>query len=215
MHATVGDRIVVRGQRVGEAAREAEVLEVHGADGGPPFVVRWRDDGHVATYVPGADATVQHEVVPSPRASADSDDPLRRDVLAGLAAMRVDVVRLRAAVARLVGVGSGVGNQAAAALAKRVGQVEAEVAALIAEVRAGRADTTAAVRTSLEDAVQSVRTVIDDLRVQDHLGSSEAADAWEQALQALGRLRDDPAMPLDAARAVAADVVARLRATVS
>jgi Domain of unknown function (DUF1918) len=215
MHATVGDRIVVRGQRVGEATREADVLEVHGDDGAPPFVVRWRDDGHVATYFPGADATVQHDAVPAPMAAVESDDPVRRDVLESLATMRADVARLRAAVGRVVGIGGEVRSQAAAALAKRVAQVDCEVSALIAEVRAGQADTGVAVRTALEDAVLSVRTVIDELRVQAHLAGNEADDAWQQAVDALGRLRDNPAMPMDAARAVAADVVARLRSVVT
>ena len=215
MHATVGDRIVVRGQRVGEVGREADILEVHGDDGAPPFVVRWRDDGHVTTYFPGPDATVQHGDIPAPRAAVESDDPLQRDVLEGLAAMRADLARLRTAVARLVGVGSDVRSQAVDALAKRVAQVDCEVSALIAEVRAGQADTAAAVRTSLEDGVQSGRTVIDELRVQAHLAGNEVEDAWQQAVDALGRLRDNPTMPLEAARAVAADVVARLRATVS
>jgi hypothetical protein len=215
MHATVGDRIVVRGQRVGEGGREADVLEVHGENGAPPFVVRWRDDGHVTTYFPGPDATVQEGAIPAQRASAESDDPLRRDLLEGLASMRADVARLRAAVARFVGVGSDARAQAASSLAKRVAQVDCEVAALIAEVKAGRAETATAVRTSLEDAVRSVRTVIDDLRLQVHLGGNEADDAWQQAVDALARLRDNPTMPIDAARSVAADVVARLRSAVS
>ena len=60
MRARVGDRIVVKGHRVGEPDRDAEILEVHGESGGPPFVERWSDDGHEGLFFPGPDATVQH-----------------------------------------------------------------------------------------------------------------------------------------------------------
>jgi predicted phosphoribosyltransferase len=58
MHAKVGDRIVIKGHRVGETDRACEVLEVRGSDGGPPFVVRWGDDGHEGLFFPGSDASV-------------------------------------------------------------------------------------------------------------------------------------------------------------
>jgi hypothetical protein len=60
MQATVGDRIVVRGHRVGDHDRDGEVLEVRGDDGGPPYLVRWGDDGHQSLFFPGSDALVQH-----------------------------------------------------------------------------------------------------------------------------------------------------------
>jgi hypothetical protein len=59
MHAKVGDRIIVSGHRVGEPDRDAEVLEVRGADGGPPYLVRWEDGGHESLFYPGSDAQVQ------------------------------------------------------------------------------------------------------------------------------------------------------------
>jgi hypothetical protein len=60
MRASVGDRIVIRGHHVGEPDRDCEVLEVKGSEGGPPYVVRWGEDGHDALFFPGSDATVQH-----------------------------------------------------------------------------------------------------------------------------------------------------------
>ena len=60
MQANVGDRIVIKGHRIGEPDRDCEVLEVHGADGGPPFLVRWEDSGHETLFFPGSDASVQH-----------------------------------------------------------------------------------------------------------------------------------------------------------
>jgi len=58
MRANVGDRIVVRGHKVGEHDRDGEILEVHGEDGAPPYVVRWASDGHTATFFPGTDAVI-------------------------------------------------------------------------------------------------------------------------------------------------------------
>ena len=59
MHANVGDRIVVRGHQVGDTDRRGEIVEVHGASGAPPYVVRW-SDGHQGLFFPGSDATVEH-----------------------------------------------------------------------------------------------------------------------------------------------------------
>ncbi len=63
LHAEPGDRLVVRGHRQGEAPRDAEVLEVLGEDGGPPYRVRW-DDGHEAEVFPGSDVFIQHLAKP-------------------------------------------------------------------------------------------------------------------------------------------------------
>jgi Domain of unknown function (DUF1918) len=60
MQASVGDRIIIRGHHIGEPDRDGEVLEVRGADGTPPYMVRWEDTGHQALLFPGPDATVQH-----------------------------------------------------------------------------------------------------------------------------------------------------------
>ncbi|MGZ4126729.1 MAG: DUF1918 domain-containing protein [Actinomycetota bacterium] len=60
MQASVGDRLVIKGHHVGDADRDAEILEVHGAHGGPPYLVRWSDDGHVALIFPSSDAFVEH-----------------------------------------------------------------------------------------------------------------------------------------------------------
>lgn len=59
MKASVGDRLVVKGHAVGEVARDAEILEVRGENGRPPYLVRW-DDGHVGLVIPGPDAFVEH-----------------------------------------------------------------------------------------------------------------------------------------------------------
>lgn len=62
MRAHVGDRIVLAAEHVDEPTRDGEVLEVHGDDGGPPYVVRWAD-GHTGLIYPGP-GSVLHVGVP-------------------------------------------------------------------------------------------------------------------------------------------------------
>ncbi len=57
MQARVGDRLVVESRTDSMHRREAEVLEVRGEDGGPPYLVRW-EDGHEGLTYPGGDAHV-------------------------------------------------------------------------------------------------------------------------------------------------------------
>jgi Domain of unknown function (DUF1918) len=58
MHAVAGDRLVVRSRHQGEAERTGEVLEVHGVDGAPPYLVRWTQDGHTSLLFPSCDAHI-------------------------------------------------------------------------------------------------------------------------------------------------------------
>lgn len=60
MQASTGDRIIIRGHRVGEPERDCEVLEVHGEDGAPPYLVRWDDSGRESLFFPGPDARIHH-----------------------------------------------------------------------------------------------------------------------------------------------------------
>ena len=58
MHAQVGDTLLVEGRTVETPRRQGEILEVHGKDGTPPFVVRWDDSGHTTVLYPGPDCEV-------------------------------------------------------------------------------------------------------------------------------------------------------------
>jgi hypothetical protein len=58
MHATIGDRLHVHGNAVGHPDRTGEVVEVHGAAGAPPYLVRF-DDGHTRLCFPGPDAVIE------------------------------------------------------------------------------------------------------------------------------------------------------------
>ncbi|MGW6062953.1 DUF1918 domain-containing protein [Streptomyces sp. NPDC055189] len=60
MRATVGDELVLHGRTVGQHDRIAEIVEVLGADGGPPFRVRF-EDGHETLMSPGPDTVVRHQ----------------------------------------------------------------------------------------------------------------------------------------------------------
>lgn len=56
MRASTGDHIRLRDDDRGGQEREAVVLEVHGTDGAPPYVVRWCDDHTEEVYFPVAAA---------------------------------------------------------------------------------------------------------------------------------------------------------------
>ncbi len=60
MKAQVGDKMVVQEHHVGEHKREGEIIEVHGPDGTPPYMVRWSDTGHEGLMFPGPDARIEH-----------------------------------------------------------------------------------------------------------------------------------------------------------
>jgi hypothetical protein len=61
MQASVGDRLCVRGKTVETPDRFGVVIEVRGANGDPPFLVRF-DDGHETLIFPGMDTVVEHHV---------------------------------------------------------------------------------------------------------------------------------------------------------
>lgn len=58
MRASVGDRITVRGRKVGDPSRAGSIVEVRGPDGRPPFVVRWDDESSEHLIYPGSDALI-------------------------------------------------------------------------------------------------------------------------------------------------------------
>ncbi|MDD4868391.1 MAG: DUF1918 domain-containing protein [Mycobacterium sp.] len=58
MKANVGDWLVIKGATTELPDQRGLILEIHGADGAPPYVVRWLASGHEATVFPGSDAIV-------------------------------------------------------------------------------------------------------------------------------------------------------------
>lgn len=67
MRAHTGDALLIRGHHVGDHDRQAVIIEVHGADGAPPYLVRW-EDGHESVYFPSCDAVLER---PPDRKHAD------------------------------------------------------------------------------------------------------------------------------------------------
>jgi Domain of unknown function (DUF1918). len=58
VHASVGERILIRGRTVEAPDRHGEIVEVRGENGAPPYLVRF-DDGHETLVFPGSDVTVE------------------------------------------------------------------------------------------------------------------------------------------------------------
>jgi hypothetical protein len=58
MQANVGDYLLVESNSAEQHRREGEIIEVHGDDGSPPYLVRW-SDGHEGLTFPGPDAHVR------------------------------------------------------------------------------------------------------------------------------------------------------------
>jgi hypothetical protein len=57
MHAHIGDQLVIFSHTLDRPERDGEILETHGPDGSPPFLVRWSDGGTSLVF-PGPDAHV-------------------------------------------------------------------------------------------------------------------------------------------------------------
>ena len=59
MYAEVNDEIIARGRHVGDEDRKGVIIEVHGEDGTPPYLVWW-DNGHESVFVPSSGTIVEH-----------------------------------------------------------------------------------------------------------------------------------------------------------
>jgi hypothetical protein len=71
MQASIGDRLHVHGNAVGQPDKIGIIVEVRGAVGGPPYQVRF-EDGHTCLVFPGPDAVVE------PVAKAKKPAPQKR-----------------------------------------------------------------------------------------------------------------------------------------
>ena len=57
MEATIGDKICIHGNIVGHPDKQGEIVEVHGTQGGPPYLVRFAG-GQTRLLFPGPDAVI-------------------------------------------------------------------------------------------------------------------------------------------------------------
>jgi hypothetical protein len=71
MTATIHDRIVVESERVGQPAREGEILEVIEASYGTRYRVAW-DDGHESTFRPAVGSAT---ILPAAKRSKPAKRP--------------------------------------------------------------------------------------------------------------------------------------------
>jgi hypothetical protein len=89
MRAAAGDRIIVARPVLGQPVRDGKILEVHGPNGEPPYLVQWADTDRQSLYFPGSDSQVEHfgaplppvaptEATPSPEPSHGHDGEPRR-----------------------------------------------------------------------------------------------------------------------------------------
>jgi hypothetical protein len=60
MKAAAGDHLVIPGRHVNDPVRSGEIVEVHGPNGAPPYLVRWVGAAETALIFPGPDAHVEH-----------------------------------------------------------------------------------------------------------------------------------------------------------
>lgn len=51
MQAQVGDGLTVKGRHQGDEDRHGEIIQVIGADGTPPYLVRWREGGDSLCHI--------------------------------------------------------------------------------------------------------------------------------------------------------------------
>ncbi|WEH42736.1 DUF1918 domain-containing protein [Streptomyces sp. AM 2-1-1] len=58
MEAHTGDRLLTHGRTVGRPDRVAEIVEVRGPHGTPPYRLRY-PDGHESLVYPGPDSVVE------------------------------------------------------------------------------------------------------------------------------------------------------------
>ncbi|MFD5286171.1 DUF1918 domain-containing protein [Streptomyces rubrogriseus] len=58
MRANVGDLVYVHEHQVGQEAYAAEIIEIRGQDGAPPYLVMY-PDGHQVLVFPGPDAVIE------------------------------------------------------------------------------------------------------------------------------------------------------------
>jgi hypothetical protein len=59
MQAQLGDKLTVMGRRQGDEDRHGEIIEVHGDNGAPPYLVRW-SHGEESLFFPSGDCVVEH-----------------------------------------------------------------------------------------------------------------------------------------------------------
>ncbi|QOS58495.1 dsRBD fold-containing protein [Thermobifida fusca] len=90
MKAQAGDRIVVERPRDDLPARKGVVLKVQGDNGGPPYWVRWEDEGRETLVYPGPDARIEPRH-PVPQARQEHTEARQPQLGQSLKRIQIDV----------------------------------------------------------------------------------------------------------------------------
>jgi hypothetical protein len=59
MQAHLHDTLTVKGRRQGDEDRHGEIVEIHGQNGTPPYLVHW-NQGSESLFFPSAGTVVEH-----------------------------------------------------------------------------------------------------------------------------------------------------------
>lgn len=70
MRAAVGDWLRLGGRDAGQSQRTGQIIEIRGADGEPPYLVRFRD-GYTSLVIPGPGAVIGHSAPDEPATATD------------------------------------------------------------------------------------------------------------------------------------------------
>jgi len=70
MRAAVGDWLRLGGRDAGQSQRAGQIIEIRGADGEPPYLVRFRD-GHTSLVIPGPGAVIGQSAPDEPATAPD------------------------------------------------------------------------------------------------------------------------------------------------
>ena len=82
MKAQKGDHIILAASHVEEPTRDGVVIEVRGADGEPPYLVRWAD-GHTGLMYPGPGSVLRVEAEHATIAAAETSQSSAERASAG------------------------------------------------------------------------------------------------------------------------------------
>ncbi|GAA0528333.1 hypothetical protein GCM10011581_31600 [Saccharopolyspora subtropica] len=64
MRAEVGEWLIAEPVHLDGHRRKGQIIEVHGPDGEPPYLVRWIDDDRVTLFFPGPDTHLERHLPP-------------------------------------------------------------------------------------------------------------------------------------------------------
>ncbi len=71
MRAYIGDELTIRGRHQGDSDRRGRIIEIHGEDGAPPYLVQWGDD-RTSIFYPSSGTVIEHHSAGDNRPRAET-----------------------------------------------------------------------------------------------------------------------------------------------